>query len=179
MECRYKHRWTRLASFSLLGHYSVANSSYNEFTKSNPKICQIYTKFISVTKTFNLMLLFLQYLFIISCRWLTVALCDHRDAATSIFTFLTLTVTILLSTRKFIIPTQCIFLSFVIQNTFMLCNSCQLSFCTIIRRHTQNQLDTSLQATPAQSGTLSQIFCHSRMQLSHIWIHFRLTKPHA
>ena len=53
---------------SLLGHYSVANSSYNECTKSNPKICQIHTKFISVTKTFNLMLLFLQYLFIISRR---------------------------------------------------------------------------------------------------------------
>jgi len=42
--------------------------------------------------------------------------------------------------------------------------------------YTQNQLKTSLQATPAESGTLCQIFCHSRMQLSHIWIHFRLPK---
>ena len=105
-----------------------------------------------------------------------VVLCDDRDAASSLSTFLTLAVTILLSTRKFIIPSQCILLSFVVQNTIMLCNSCQLSFCTVIRRHTQNQLNTSLQATPAQSGTLCQIFCHSRMQLSHIWIHFRLTK---
>ena len=104
-----------------------------------------------------------------------VVLCDHRDATRSISTF-TLAVTILLSTRKFIISTQCIFLSFVVQNTIMLCNSCQLSFCTVIRRHTQNQLNTSLQATPTQSGTLCPIFCHSCMQLSHIWIHLRLTK---
>jgi len=103
-------------------------------------------------------------------------LCDDGDAASLISTFLTLAVTILLSTRKFIIPTQCIFFSFVVQNTIMLCNSCQLSFCTVIRRHTQNQLDTSLQANPALSGTHCQIFCHSRMQLSHIWIHFRLTE---
>jgi len=95
-------------------------------------------------------------------------LCDDGDAASLISTFLTLAVTILLSTRKFIIPTQCIFFSFVVQNTIMLCNSCQLSFCTVIRRHTQNQLDTSLQANPALSGTHCQIFCHSRMQLSHI-----------
>ena len=105
-----------------------------------------------------------------------VVLCDHRDAANSISTFLTLAVTDLLSTRKFIIPTQCIFISFVVQNTIVLCNSCQLSFCTVIRRHTQNKLNTSLQATPAQSGTLCQIFCHSRTQRSHIWMHFRLTQ---
>jgi len=43
-----------LNSPRLLGHYSAANSYYNEYTKSNPKICQIYTKFISITKTFKL-----------------------------------------------------------------------------------------------------------------------------
>jgi len=42
--------------------------------------------------------------------------------------------------------------------------------------YSQNQLKTSLQATPEQSGTLCQIFCNSPMQLSHICIHFRLPK---
>jgi len=82
----------------------------------------------------------------------------------------------LLSTRKFVIPKQCIFIPFMVQNTIMLWNSWKLSFCTVIRRYTQNQLNISLQATPTLSGTPCQIFSHSRMQLSHIWIHFCLTK---
>jgi len=44
---------------------SVANSSYNECTKSNLKIYQIYTKFISITKTYNLTLFF-ECLFVVS-----------------------------------------------------------------------------------------------------------------
>jgi len=53
---------------------SVANPSYNEYTTSNLKIYQIYTKFISTTKTYNLTLFF-QCLFNVSRKWLTVALC--------------------------------------------------------------------------------------------------------
>jgi len=46
-----------------------------------------------------------------------VVLCDHRDAASSISTFLTLAMADVLSTRKFVIPTQCIFTYFMVQNT--------------------------------------------------------------
>ena len=46
---------------------NVANSSYNKYTKSRLKIFQIYTKFIAVTKTNNLMLFF-QCFFIVSRR---------------------------------------------------------------------------------------------------------------
>jgi len=37
-------------------HCSVANSSYNEYTKSRLKIYQIYTEFISEAKTSKWML---------------------------------------------------------------------------------------------------------------------------
>ena len=52
---------------------SVANPSYNGYTKSNPKIYQICTKFVSITKTYNWMLLF-QRLFIVSRKWWTITL---------------------------------------------------------------------------------------------------------
>ena len=66
--------WVYFLLSSLL-YCSVANSSYNEYAKSNLKIYQTYIKFISVTKTYNSML-FLQCLFLVSRRWLTVALCS-------------------------------------------------------------------------------------------------------
>ena len=57
----------------LLAEVSVANLSHNEYTESNLKMYQIYTKFISITKTYNLMLFFNAFLiFIVSCEWLTV-----------------------------------------------------------------------------------------------------------
>jgi len=59
---------------------SVANPSYVE-----------YTKFISITKPYNLTL-FLQCLLIVSRKWLTITLCiaiinKKKDAASSISTF--------------------------------------------------------------------------------------------
>jgi len=79
-------------------HSSVANSSHNKYTKSCPKIYQIYTKFISVTTRtiqcclFNPVLL-LQY--ISFSRWSTIAVEQghQKDAASSISTSLTLAVT--------------------------------------------------------------------------------------
>ena len=90
------------------------------------------TKFLCITRTFNLLSFFQchfivsqvcespkSYLYINNCG----VLCDYRDSASSISTFLTLAVTDLLSTRKFILPTKCIFISFMVQNTIMLYNS--------------------------------------------------------
>jgi len=60
-------------------------------------------------------MLFFQCLFIVSRRWLTVDFeqCHHRDAASSISTFLTLAVTDL-STAKTILPTRANTFSFLL-----------------------------------------------------------------
>ena len=62
---------------------SVANSSYNEYTKFSLKIYQIYAKFI-VAENFKLTAIFLSF-FTIS--QLAVEQCHHREAASSISTF--------------------------------------------------------------------------------------------
>jgi len=49
---------------------------------------------------------------------------------------------------------HCISICFVVQNIMMLYNRWQLYFCTVSRRCTQHQLDSSLQSTPALSVTL-------------------------
>ena len=61
----------------------------------------------------------------------SVVQCHHGDSARSVSTFLTLAVTNLLTTRKFVLPTESIFISFVVQNIIMIFNSWKLSFCTV------------------------------------------------
>ena len=80
---------------------SVANSSYNEYTKFSLKIYQIYTKFI-VAENFKLTAVFPCF-FMIS--QLAVEQCHHREAASSISTFLTSAETDLLAPGKFNLPT--------------------------------------------------------------------------
>jgi len=80
--------------------------------------------------------------------------CHHRDAASSISTFLTSAVTDLLTTGKFILPTHYIFISFVVQHIIMLYNSWHFSFCTVSRRDTQQQQNTALWAMQALSVTV-------------------------
>ena len=76
--CHHQHTavvFTRSTSAQHMLPSSVANSSYNEYTNSSLKIYQIYTKLKYVTKNNNFML-FSQCLFIVSRRWLPVALCS-------------------------------------------------------------------------------------------------------
>jgi len=59
---------------SVIACASVANPFYNDYTKYNLKIYQIYTKFVSITKTY-ILTLFFQCLFIVSRKCFTVTLC--------------------------------------------------------------------------------------------------------
>jgi len=82
---------------------SVTNSSYNKYTKSSLKIYQIYicNKNVQFCAIFSMS--FYCFTWMID---ICVEQCHHRDAASSISTFLTLAATDLLTTRKLILLIQ-------------------------------------------------------------------------
>jgi len=84
-----------------------------------------------------------------------IVYCYHRDAASSISLAVSRVTDLLTTTYwKIHLSNTVHFHFFVVQNIVMLYDSWQLSFCTVSRRDTEHQLNTSLQATPALSATL-------------------------
>ena len=99
-----------------------------------------------------------------------------RDAASSISTFLTLAVTDLLITGKFILPTPANTFSFLLwsnQHIIMLYNNWKLSFCTAEGILTSAECCFASHACSTSHSAKSSATL--RMQIFHIWMHW-LTK---